>query len=59
MTTSFDKSRLKVLLLEGIHPSAERIFRDAGYENIETVKIALIGEKMKVKLEGVHFWGFV
>ena len=57
MTTSFNKSKLKVLLLEGIHPSAERIFRDAGYANIETVKTALTGEELKAKLEGVHFLG--
>ncbi len=57
MTTSFDKSKLKVLLLEGIHPTAERIFRDSGYANIETVKTALTGEELKAKLEGVHFLG--
>jgi D-3-phosphoglycerate dehydrogenase len=57
MTTSFDKSKLKVLLLEGIHPSAELIFRDAGYENIETVKTALTGDELKAKLDGVHFLG--
>ena len=57
MTTSFDKSKLKVLLLEGIHPSAERIFRDVGYANIETVKTALTGKELKAKLEGVHFLG--
>lgn len=57
MTTSFDKSKLKILLLEGIHSSAERIFRDAGYQNIETVKTALTGEELKSRLEGVHFLG--
>ena len=57
MTTSFDKSKLKILLLEGIHPSAERIFRDAGYQNIETVKTALTGEELKSRVEGVHFLG--
>ena len=57
MVTSFDKSKLKILLLEGIHPSAERIFRDAGYKNIEAVKTALTGEEIKVKLAGVHFLG--
>ena len=57
MTTSFDKSKLKILLLEGIHPSAERIFRDAGYQNIETVKTALTGDELKSRLEGVHFLG--
>jgi len=57
MITSFNKSKLKILLLEGIHPSAERIFRDAGYQNIETVKTALTGEELKSRLEGVHFLG--
>jgi len=57
MTTSFDKSKLKVLLLEGIHPSGERIFQDAGYQSIETVKTALTGDELKAKLQGVHFLG--
>ena len=57
MTTSFDKSKLKILLLEGVHSSAERIFRDAGYQNIETVKTALTGEELKSRLEGVYFLG--
>ena len=47
MTTSFDKSKLKVLLVEGIHSSAERIFRDVDYKNIETVKTVLTGEERK------------
>ncbi len=57
MSTSFDKSKLKILLLEGIHPSAERIFRDAGYTNIESIKTALSGQDLVDKLEGVHFLG--
>ncbi len=57
MSTSFDKSKLKILLLEGVHPSAERVFRDAGYVNIESVKTALSGDELKAKLEGVHFLG--
>jgi D-3-phosphoglycerate dehydrogenase len=57
MPTSFDKSKLKVLLLENIHPSAERVFRDAGYTNIETIKTALTGDDLVAKLEGVHFLG--
>ena len=57
MNTSFDKSKLKVLLLENIHPSAERVFRDSGYTNIETVKTALTGDELCAKLKGVHFLG--
>ena len=57
MTKSFDKSRLKILLLEGVHPSSKRVFRDAGYQNIETIKAALTDEKLKSHLDGVHFLG--
>lgn len=57
MRTSFDKSRLKILLLEGIHPSAERVFRDAGYSNIEAISTALTDQALIEKLEGVHFLG--
>ena len=57
MTSSFDKSKLKILLLEGVHPSAERIFRNIGYQKIETVKIALTVEELKNQLDGVHFLG--
>ena len=57
MTTSLDKSKLKLPFLEGIHPSAERIFRGADYANTETVKTALTGEELKAKLGGVHFLG--
>ncbi len=35
MKTSLDKSRIKVLLLEGIHPSAVDAFRADGYTGIE------------------------
>jgi D-3-phosphoglycerate dehydrogenase / 2-oxoglutarate reductase len=33
--TSFDKDKIKILLLEGIHPSAVDSFRKDGYHNIE------------------------
>ncbi|CAC9678019.1 hypothetical protein [Comamonas aquatica] len=35
--TSLDKSKIKFLLLEGIHPSALQVLNNAGYTNIETV----------------------
>jgi D-3-phosphoglycerate dehydrogenase len=57
MKTSFEKSKLKILLLEGIHPSAENVFRNSGYANIEAVKTALTEEELKQKLKGVHFLG--
>jgi len=35
MTTSLDKAKIKILLLEGIHPSAVDAFREDGYSQIE------------------------
>jgi hypothetical protein len=33
--TSLDKSKIKILLLEGVHASAVEAFRADGYTNIE------------------------
>ncbi|WP_285412857.1 phosphoglycerate dehydrogenase [Variovorax sp. efr-133-TYG-130] len=55
--TSLDKSKIKFLLLEGIHPSAIEVIREAGYSQIETLPKALQGEELKAKLADVHFLG--
>ncbi|MBC7395313.1 phosphoglycerate dehydrogenase [Variovorax sp. PAMC28562] len=55
--TSLDKSKIKFLLLEGIHPSALEVIRGAGYTQIETLPKALQGEELKAKLADVHFLG--
>ena len=55
--TSLDKSKIKFLLLEGIHPSALEVIRQAGYSQIETLPKALQGEELKAKLADVHFLG--
>ncbi len=34
--TSYPKEKIKILLLEGIHPMAIKLFKDNGYDNIET-----------------------
>ena len=34
-TTSLDKAKIKILLLEGVHQSAVEAFREDGYSNIE------------------------
>ena len=38
---SLDKSKIKVLLLEGIHENATQYFIENGYTNIECFKEAL------------------
>ena len=55
--TSLDKSKIKFLLLEGVHPSALDILRKAGYTHIETVAGALPEDELKQKMADVHFVG--
>ena len=54
--TSFPKERIKVLLLENIHESAQELFRSEGVQ-LETVSGALKGEELARKLEDVHVVG--
>ena len=55
--TSLDKSKIKFLLLEGIHPHAEEVLRGAGYTHIEMLPKALEGDELKRKLSDAHFVG--
>ncbi|MCE2571014.1 phosphoglycerate dehydrogenase [Motilimonas eburnea] len=58
MTTfSLGKEKIKILLLEGLHSSAEETFRAAGYTNIESLKTSLSEEELKEKIKDVHFVG--
>lgn len=55
--TSLDKAKIKFLLLEGIHPNAVDLLKQAGYTNVELLPGALEGEALKAKLADVHFLG--
>lgn len=55
--TSLDKSKIKFLLLEGIHPSAVEVLRSAGYTQVEVLAGALEGEELRRKIADVHFIG--
>lgn len=55
--TSTEKSKIKFLLLEGIHPSAIEVLQRAGYTQIESVAGALSDEALKLKIADVHFVG--
>ncbi len=55
--TSLDKSKIKFLLLEGIHPHAEEVLRGAGYTHIESLPKALEGDELRRKLADAHFVG--
>ncbi|GAB3312183.1 phosphoglycerate dehydrogenase [Haliea atlantica] len=56
-STSLDKSKIRFLLLEGIHPSAIETLRRAGYENIEVHQKALPSEELKERIAHAHFVG--
>ncbi|MBS0391600.1 MAG: phosphoglycerate dehydrogenase [Proteobacteria bacterium] len=55
--TSLDKSKIKFLLLEGVHESAAEVLRAAGYTQIELLPGALEGEELRRKIADVHFVG--
>jgi len=55
--TSFAKENIKIVLLEGIHPSAEEVFRNDGYNNIFSASKSLPQEELKEVLTDAHFLG--
>jgi len=55
--TSLDKSKIKILLLEGVHQSAVDNFLNAGYTNIEHVPTSLDEATLIEKIRDVHFVG--
>ena len=55
--TSLDKAQIKFLLLEGIHPSAVKVLKAAGYSQIESLSGALEGDELKAKIADAHFVG--
>lgn len=54
---SLDKSKIKVLLLEGVDPSAVTLFNQAGYSQVEYIKGALDDAELLEKIRDVHFLG--
>ncbi len=56
-TTSLDKSKIKILLLEGVHQSAIDTLNAQGYTNIEFHTGSLPEEELIEKIRDVHFIG--
>ena len=54
---SLDKSKIRFLLVEGIHPSALEVLHAAGYTQIESLPGALPDAELRAKLADVHFLG--
>ncbi len=59
MTTkvSLDKSKIKFVLLEGVHQNAIDVLKNAGYTNIEYHKKALDGQELIDAIKDAHFVG--
>ena len=54
---SLPKDKIKILLLEGLHPSAVETLNDNGYQNIESLKTSLPEGELIEKIKDVHFIG--
>lgn len=54
---SLAKDKIKILLLEGLHNSALETFKNAGYNNIESLKTSLPEDKLIEKIKDAHFVG--
>lgn len=55
-TTSFPKGRIKILLLENIHPGAAQLFEQDGL-SVESVSSALNEEELCERISDVHILG--
>ena len=54
---SLTKDKIKILLLEGLHPSSLEVLENAGYSNIECLKTSLPEDELIEKIKDVHFIG--
>ncbi len=55
--TSLDKSKIRILLLEGVHQSAVEALNAAGYTNIEYLTHSLPEDELVEKIADAHFIG--
>ncbi len=56
-TLSFEKNKIRFLMLEGLHDNAFKVLHEAGYDNVENIKTALDPDELKEKIKDVHFIG--
>ncbi|MEK6164106.1 phosphoglycerate dehydrogenase [Vibrio cholerae] len=54
---SLEKDRIKILLLEGLHPSSVEVLQAVGYSNIEYHKGSLEEAELIKAIKDVHFVG--
>lgn len=54
---SLSKEKIKVVLLEGVHPDAEKMFRQDGYHNIHVYKSTPADDELQEILKDTHILG--
>jgi D-3-phosphoglycerate dehydrogenase len=54
---SLEKDKIKVVLLEGIHENAVKMFKEAGYSNVDHYPAALDADELKSVVSEAHFLG--
>lgn len=57
VSISLEKSKIKFLLLEGVHQSAVDTLKASGYTNVEYHKAALSEDELIEKIKDAHFVG--
>ena len=56
-STSYPKSKINILLLEGISDSAVKVFESAGYAEVKQLSGALSEDQLAKAVKGVHMLG--
>ena len=54
---SLAKNKIRILLLEGLHPSTLETFEAQGYTNVESLNTSLPEDELIAKIKNVHFVG--
>lgn len=55
--TSYPKEKIKILLLEGVHPAAVKLFKECGYSNVRSQASSMKEDELKEQIKGVHVLG--
>ena len=56
-TTSLAKSKIKIVLLEGVHPSAREAFQKDGYTDVASHPKSLAADALTAALRGAYCVG--
>ena len=54
---SYPKEKMKIVLLEGVHPSTQDVFAQSGYTHIQNLDHALEDQKLIEHVQGAHLIG--